>query len=175
LGATRDMVDVVSDITAYHGWSSYPDADIHMEGIFFDEAPGEYTQDNINYMSTVYDTVKSVMGPGFSNVITNPGVVVDDRFYDYADTINAFEDYYSAFSPVHTLAKIPQAFRARTSMMIHDFDGSTEDQNSVVQTLAVADGVQGLFISTVTHYDDVSTVWTEFCQDMALLQTGAVL
>ena len=138
-----------------------------MDGFFFDEAPGDYNQINSDYMRTAFQYVKSLsdLGPGVQQVITNPGVLVDARFYRWADKINVFEDYFSAYSPI-TLSKISASYRAQSTIMIHNFTGSLGDQKGIVRTLATQGGIAGVFISDGKDYDVASSVWNQFCCEM---------
>lgn len=164
--ATRSQIDVMADIKVYAGWKNYADADIHMAGIFFDEAPSTWTQTAFDYMENVTRYAKTIMGPGFNNVIFNPGVLADCRYYDIADTINAFENYHSAYISSSTAAGVPAAYRSRSTAMIHGYKGSTEDLGSLVQDLIVSGGWQGLFISDQEEYSMASTKWDSFCGEM---------
>lgn len=37
------MSDIINDISIYGNWSSYSEADIHVDGIFFDAVPSQYS------------------------------------------------------------------------------------------------------------------------------------
>ena len=169
----RSLSSVEADINTYRNWASYKGDDIHLDGIFLDEAPAEYSSTTLNYMRAVYQYVKNTTGKGggsnnFQHVTANPGVIVNKRFYQYADTINVFEDFYSEYTPT-TLQTFLPAYRSQSSVMIHNFSGTLAQQKALVQSL-IRGGVAGLFISNGgINYNTVSTIWSQFCSDMRLL------
>jgi hypothetical protein len=68
--------------------------DIHLNGIFIDEASSDVS--NYTYLSTLTTSARS---HSFSPVIFNPGEVDTDRLYfNLADYIVMFENSYSYFS-----------------------------------------------------------------------------
>lgn len=63
--ATRNITDVLADISIYTGWSkrnSTVTQTMGVDGIFFDESPSEYSADNANFITTVNAAVKSSSG-----------------------------------------------------------------------------------------------------------------
>jgi hypothetical protein len=90
--------DVVAEIAQYSTWnlpSSRTQAqDIHLNGIFIDEAPSDVG--NYTYMSTLTSAARE---HSFSLVIFNPGVVDTVRMYfNLADYIVMFENSYAYYS-----------------------------------------------------------------------------
>ena len=59
--ATRNITDVIDEVNIYSGWSSISSS-LTMHGIFFDEAPHEYTADAVDFMHTVNKAVKDATG-----------------------------------------------------------------------------------------------------------------
>lgn len=49
---TLPLSAVENNITLCTGWADYTEADIHMDGIFFDESPQDYTSATGPYMSS---------------------------------------------------------------------------------------------------------------------------
>lgn len=65
--ATRAVNDVLSDISTYSGWQTMEKDGVNatalaMHGIFFDEAPHEYSPENAEYMSRINQAVKDAAG-----------------------------------------------------------------------------------------------------------------
>lgn len=65
--ATRDINDVLSDISIYSGWQSVEEDGVNatalaMHGIFFDEAPHEYSPEIADYMSRINQAAKDATG-----------------------------------------------------------------------------------------------------------------
>ena len=59
--ATRNISTVLEEIATYAGWSSNT-TDFAMHGIFFDEAPHQYSADAVDFMTKVNKAVKEESG-----------------------------------------------------------------------------------------------------------------
>ena len=59
--ATRNITAVVSEVSTYAGWTSKSSA-LAMHGIFFDEAPHEYSAAAVEYMHSINQAVKNSTG-----------------------------------------------------------------------------------------------------------------
>lgn len=55
----RNISDIISDISTYGGWSSTGQG---VHGIFFDEAPGEYTAGLEDYIKRINQAAKTAPG-----------------------------------------------------------------------------------------------------------------
>jgi hypothetical protein len=157
------LAAVKANITKYHGWASYREADIHLDGILFDEAP-PYDASNFTYMSSLSNFTRTTMNVGFDKIIFNPGAVPDTHYYALADTIVAFENAYSAYSDA-VLGWIPEQYWNQTALLIYGFTGTEKDQRQLVVSL-LEKGLAGMFISTEYVYNTTSRLWMQFCEDM---------
>ena len=84
---------IESNITSYASWSSYTQRNIGLSGIFFDEAPSDNNQTDIEYMSSLASFAKS---KGLSIIYNNPGTQVESSsYFQSATTIVQAEWYYS--------------------------------------------------------------------------------
>ena len=162
---SRSQSDVQSEVSKYASWSSYPSADIHVSGIFFDEAPADYSDSSHAYMSTVAGYVKSAFPAGKNHVSFNPGAITASQYFDIADSICVFEDHYSTYS-ANTPASIPADQKTASTIIIYGFDGSQDQQNAVVEAIA-RDGIAGVYITTSSGYTDFSSLWPQFVDSMA--------
>lgn len=61
--ATRNMSDVLDEISVYAGWSSRSGS-LTMHGIFLDEAPHTYSEAAVEFMRTVGQEIKGIEGLG---------------------------------------------------------------------------------------------------------------
>ena len=59
--ATRNISAVIADVDTYAGWASNSSA-LAMDGIFFDEAPYEYSAAAVEYMRTANEAVNKATG-----------------------------------------------------------------------------------------------------------------
>lgn len=165
LTATRSQSLIKADIRTYAHWQDYSRADIHMDGIFFDEAPSAYSKTTYSTMTAITNYARSTIYADNVKVIFNPGVIPDSRYYDIADTIVAFEDYYANYNS-KTLSTIPQVNRAKSAILMHHFTGTLQDQTAIVSSLTNG-GLQALWISDQPDYDSWSSKWGLFCSEMA--------
>jgi hypothetical protein len=65
--ASRDIDEVLRDIATYSGWETDENSfvnttDIGMHGIFIDEAPHDYSIENVEYMRTISRAAKDAIG-----------------------------------------------------------------------------------------------------------------
>lgn len=118
--ATRNISTILSEISRYAGWATKSSA-FAMQGIFFDEAPHEYSSTAVDYMRTINEAVKNATGlQGERTVIHNPGTIPDTRYNDTKTDITVvFEDTYEAYqSKVASLSALPK-HRSNYSYMIN--------------------------------------------------------
>lgn len=59
--ATRNISDVINEVNIYSGWF-FNSSSLAMHGIFFDEAPHQYTADAVDFMITIDEAVKNATG-----------------------------------------------------------------------------------------------------------------
>jgi hypothetical protein len=161
---TRSLTAVESDISTYAGWSTYPGANIRLDGIFFDEAPASYTAYDFSYLTNATTYARALFPGGHLNL--NPGVLCDSRYFALVDTVNVFENRYSAFNSRTTLSSIPAAERSQSTIMLYSFNGNRNQQASLVTAIA-SSGISGMYITTAGGYESFSNFWTQFVSDVA--------
>lgn len=164
--AARPIADVETDISNCAGWANYTDADIHVDGIFFDEAVAEYDESNAAYMDSITTFAKNALGAGRDTVVFNPGLAVAAEWYNIADYVVAFENSYSAYSP-SVLSNLPAEVRGKSQIMIYSFDGDETAQAALVNDLAAGD-IGGAFITTQPGYTAFSSLWAQFCSALGV-------
>jgi hypothetical protein len=159
----REYNHVIADISTWAAWASYPDYDIHVDGIFLDEAPSSVAF--LEHVRGLKQHAKTVFS---GNIIlwTNPGVPIDSAFYAEADIINACEDNYDHYMRQESIFSVQVSLRSKTSMMIHHYTGSTKQLCLDVETLLQA-GYRLVLITTDSDYTNFSTMWLEFLAALA--------
>jgi len=65
--ASRNITSVLHDVSTYSGWAAYPttktnSTGLAVHGIFFDEAPYEYSEEAADYLKTINRAVKNASG-----------------------------------------------------------------------------------------------------------------
>lgn len=165
----RDVTEIDDDIATYGDWeaefASLGDGGlgVTLQGIFLDEFPAEaeYLPLMTHISQQIQDTWADTMGNN-PTVVYNPGAVVDTSFYPLADYIVAFEDAEMerpAFMK-DGLAQVDVDHRRKTSVIVHTYDGSSDDLEQLVGDV-IDSGLESLF---VTHqvggqYDEWPGMW----------------
>lgn len=185
---TRNLTKVIDDVQRFAAWATHAEVDIHVDGIFVDEAPGELGEAkmHLDYMKRLHGAIKSafreVQSPGY--MITNPGKIVEKAFYDYADSIVSYEAAFATMAFPDTLftskdGKMSAGMPAsRHAALIHSFDGTKRKQSDLVQTL-VKKGLGEVYITTSNpskgegDYNKFSELWEDFASEMERANVAA--
>jgi Spherulation-specific family 4 len=171
--ANRDKTAVIGDISAYAAWSNFSAANIAVQGIFFDEAPSLPSTTTLSYMKTISTFAKSALGPGRGHITFNPGVVVDPQFYNMADTVIVFENSWAEFN-TSFLSKMSWDLLEKSTVLVHNFTGNDAMQADLINNITDAN-VGGLLITTSDGYTDMSSLWLQFCEELADKNNGGDL
>lgn len=162
--ASRNISDVLSEISVYGGWAS-KNSSFAMSGIFFDESPHQYSADAVEFMRRASDAVKKTSGlTGEKTVIRNPGVIPDSRFNDTnTDTTVVFEEAYTKYQREQTSLDALHNHRSEKSYMVHSVPLMKKEE--------LRDWVDGLsrraeflFVTTndADYYESFGTDWADF-------------
>ena len=159
----RALQDVLADISTWSAWAGFPDADIHVDGIFVDEAPSDtayfgYMRDARRHATQAFADKKAL-------VWTNPGVPVDAAFYAEADLVNSCENDYRTWSSQQDTAATPDVLRAKSTIMLHNYHGSPAQLRNDADRLRRA-GYRAFLISTDSNYTSFSRMWKEYVATM---------
>ena len=154
----RTLSDVLCDISTWSDWARFDKADIHVDGIFIDEAPSDIAF--LEYMKKARAHAKTKF-PEKVVVWTNPGVPVDAAFYAEADLVNSCENSHRAWSHQKHISATPENLRSKSTVMIHDYRGSSAQLRSEADNLRKA-GYRACLISTDSNYTTFSRLWQEY-------------
>lgn len=154
----RDIADIEADVNSYAQWANYTKADIHMSGIFLDEAPSDTTY--VDYISNVSYYAKSIMTKG-DYVWINPGTPVSEDFYDVVDFVNAIENTYDYWTSGGGKSAVSEDLRDRTTVMLHSYNSTAANLYAATSDI-IGDGYAAALITTDTGYQDFSSLWTAF-------------
>ena len=125
--ATADQTVLQQNITAWKNWSTYTAADVHVNGIFFDEVV-----DNFDYMSQATSFAKSTFGDSVTT-ICNFGAAAPASYYSICDVVIAFESCLNCpdgppYEGQATIsANIPSGNEGGAAIIVHDFSGSNAE------------------------------------------------
>ncbi|KAF4632316.1 hypothetical protein G7Y89_g5817 [Cudoniella acicularis] len=153
----------INQISTYANWSKADSAQhIHVNGIFFDDAPIYYSDFAYGYMKNISSAARNM---SLSTIVFNPGNLnTSSRYYDLADYLIISEDTFANLNETLLLSKTPRKYRKQTALIIHGFNATKEEQFHVVQKF-LSDGFGGLFITTKAHpveYFSFSDLWSDF-------------
>ena len=171
--ATQPLSSVEANITAWQNWASCSTTqDLHMDGIFFDEAPTDAA--NVPYMKTLATFAKNTLTKGPQTTLFNAGVAVDSGYWAVADYINVLEDTEKAYYAANIGALDGNGVYSRqTTMIIHTYTSAASYVYSDVNTIGSYknDAIAGLFITSIDPtkadpYATFSPLWTSFAAAM---------
>ncbi|EFX04914.1 spherulin 4-like cell surface [Grosmannia clavigera kw1407] len=171
--ASRNISDVVDEVNIYSGWYTN-NSDIAMHGIFFDEAPHQYTADAVDFMVTADAAVKNATGlRGSKTIIHNPGTVPDAEFNVTSPDITViFEDDFSAWSVKETTVKaLYETYSTRSAYSIMVNSLPVMGNNTLSGLLSTLSRfAEHLFVTDLTadYYEAFSDDWLQFTEQMPL-------
>ncbi|KAM0719794.1 hypothetical protein Q7P37_003928 [Cladosporium fusiforme] len=162
----RTLSDVLQDISTYSGWSNSSQG-IEMHGIFFDEAPHEYSADHAQYMKEANDAVRDAVGiRGNKTIIHNPGVVPDTGLeLDTTDITVVFEQSFEEYRSLEDSLTSLSGDRSEYSFMVHSVPSKTNLQKFVD---SLSHHAEYLFVTTAdaNYYNNFSASWEDFTKAM---------
>lgn len=148
---SRAYSAVVSDIDVYASWAGYADADISIDGIFFDDVNNTASDAIYTYMDNAAAYARTTVPSSVTPIVFNPGSLAPTTLFDYCDTMVEFENEFSAYENDKTIATIPGADRDRSAILVYSTPGTANVQ-SLVHTMA-EDGVEGVFFGSDCCYN----------------------
>lgn len=176
---TQDLSALQSNITTYQNWSNggcAANKDIHIGGIFFDEAPT--TPDKLDYMQNIATFARNTLTHG-NTILFNAGAQVDDGYFTIADFINVFEDTEAAYDVADIGALDGNGvYSHQATLLIHTYTSDEVTETNDIETIInfQNDGIAGLFITDVTvadnPYGKFPTAWAFFSETVARVVNG---
>ncbi|GAB1741295.1 hypothetical protein NU219Hw_g6535t1 [Hortaea werneckii] len=166
---TQPLSALRANITKYARWpragcaSSVKGVNLHVDGIFIDEAPADVVEDCWGYMREAANHAKQQMPWGANTVFFNTGTRTDERYWRIADYINVFENTAEVFD-VNGLAAFTGSGRysSRSTVIINGHDGSMTSLQSSADMLLNRGykSIAGLYISNHNQlYDRFPEFW----------------
>ncbi|KAL4925214.1 spherulation-specific family 4 protein [Aspergillus undulatus] len=178
--AKRNVSEVLDDIAIYSGWESQS-ADLAMAGIFFDEAPHQYVEGTVEYLTRINSAVKEAGGlQGDRTVILNPGVVPDARLAapntDITVTFEQAYDHYKTSQEAELNAE--DADRNTWAYIFHSVPVMSEgDLESFVDEISHKAAYLYLTTRTDSYYEhfDAESRLEEFCNVIPTIEANPSL
>ena len=153
--ADRALADVESDIDVYAGWADYTDANIGVDGIFFDDATTSTTDANYTYMHSAATYAYNTIPTDTTYVIFNPGTLSPTRYFNYADTIVEFEGTYANYAGQTTIDTFPDGYLDQSAILVHDTPTTASNIQSLVDTM-ITDGIDAVYFTYDCCYNSLS-------------------
>jgi len=166
---TQPLSALRTNITKYQNWNvrgKCTTSDVHIDGIFFDEAPSDAS--NATYMRNATAFAKSTLTRG-TTVLFNSGQAVDKTYWSIADYINVFEDTMAVYDSADIGALDGQGvYHAQTTMIIHDYTSDASVLQRDVKTILSSrhDAMAGLYVTDLSIYSKFPTNWLQLVGDM---------
>ncbi|KAL4782043.1 Spherulation-specific family 4 [Aspergillus varians] len=172
--AKRNISLVRNDIETYAAWPAVSaNPKLAVRGIFFDETPQQYHDDDLAYLEELNAIVRNTLGLRPDNfVFHNPGAVPDPRYLSTADSTVVFEATYDLFQErdgARLFEEIPESDRSKLCAVIHSLPDSvkgSELRGFVRQVRRIADEVFITHLST-DYYASFGSKWDDFVSLMA--------
>ncbi|MCJ1312754.1 hypothetical protein MMC25_006430 [Agyrium rufum] len=148
------------------GCTTKNQADTHIDGIFFDEAP--FSPSYATYMRNVTNLVKSSFTKG-NTVVFNSGEIVDPVYWSIADYINVFEDTQTVYdeADIGFVDGVGTDSR-QTTLIIYNYDGGSvilqRDVNTILDL--AHDAIAGLYVDPTASYLNFRANWSSFVSDV---------
>ena len=114
----RANATVTADVDIYASWSasSQDGADIHLDGIYFDEVSNDATQANYDRMASFSRHARqSIRG---AKVVFNPGYRAPEPLFASCDLMVEFEHPLADYEAEGVLAQIPRTFAGKSAVQI---------------------------------------------------------
>ncbi|OJJ07410.1 hypothetical protein ASPVEDRAFT_56802 [Aspergillus versicolor CBS 583.65] len=176
--ADRNVSEVLDDIATYSGWQSQ-DADLAMEGIFFDEAPHQFSDATRDYLDRISSAVKDAAGlQGERTVILNPGTIPDKGLVvPNADITVAFEQSYNHYKTNQESAlKSLDEDRDSLAYIFHSVpDMSEGGLKSFVDDISHRAAYLYLTSRTANYYEHFDSGLQQFCDAVPTIETDPTL
>ena len=146
---------LIHNISVYANWANYPQSNISIDGIFFDEVNSTGIPSVLTYMQNAsayaYKTVPSDITP----VVFNTGVNAPWQYFNWADTVLDYENSYSSYQNATTIKNIPANNRSQSAIVLHNVPENAPIK-SLVHTMAYY-GIEATYLTNDCCYNAIDT------------------
>ncbi|KAI5459169.1 putative cell surface spherulin 4-like protein [Mariannaea sp. PMI_226] len=160
------MDQVQNDIFNYANWTAFPEADISIHGIFFDESPADFS-----YLEEAIQHARQINSALNQPIVTicNFGVAATPDFYNICDIVVGFEsclncDKGPQYKGQETLsANFPSDKKSQGAVIVNTFAGQDYQGNAASAELltsylmAIVDYGLGWFYFCSAGYNDITS------------------
>ncbi|KAK4555093.1 hypothetical protein LTR86_007859 [Recurvomyces mirabilis] len=167
---SRPTSDLEAEIATYQAWNvpgKCSNSDIHLTGIFYDEAPSDAS--SADYMSHLTTFAGETLTKGNTSLF-NSGQSVDSIFYNIADYINTFESSGSAYTSQTNQGKnvgminLQGTKKTQTTMIVNSFESGLAGMQTAVSQVLGQQKVAGLYVTDQPSYEAFPSEWLGFVE-----------
>ncbi|MCJ1264690.1 hypothetical protein MMC22_004564 [Lobaria immixta] len=176
--ATQPQAALQANISKYENWSktstggcsTSSSSSIHVNGIFFDEAPTDAA--SVTYMQNITTYARKKLTTPGKTIVYNPGDLVYKDYWKYADYINVFESSEADYD-VADIGVLDGygVYASQTTLIIHTYQSNLQTEEKDVDTIIDIDhdGIAGVFITerigtqNQDPYGAFPAKWTQLC------------
>lgn len=162
----RNLADITADIDDWDLWNYYTEADITIDGIFFDETPnwnGTRGTYDVSFMQQV--TQLADQG-GYSKVFNLGQACSHDEYFSIADTVVIFEDSAEYYNDTVLDDVVADGVVGKSAVLIHHFE-----ESSLTSGFAVS-WVLNMVNKGLGSFAIVNTDWTQANSDAEPMGIG---
>lgn len=162
----RTLEDINTDISNWDLWNHYTEADITIDGIFFDETPnwnGTRGVADVPYMEQV---AQLAVPGGYSKVFNLGQDCSHDEYFQIADTVIIFENTAEEYNTTVLDDYVAEGVAGKSAVLIHHFEESSLTSGFAVRWVLdmVNEGLGSFAI--------VNTDWEHANSDVAPMGIG---
>ncbi|KAF4978234.1 hypothetical protein FZEAL_5339 [Fusarium zealandicum] len=160
--AQSPLDELKASITTWSEWATYPDADVAVHGLFFDESSADF-----DYLNEAITFAREAFSDSIT-VVCNFGAKAATEYYSICDVVVAFESCLNCpdgppYEDQTTLSNnIPSGFETQSAVILNRFTGTSSDGKVANQALINAyvktmeqDGL-GWFYFTSADYNNTN-------------------
>lgn len=162
----RDLADITTDIDNWDLWNHYAEADITVDGIFFDETPnwnGTRGTYDVSFMEQVTQLADN---GGYSKVFNLGQACSHDEYFNIADTVVIFEDSAELYNDTVLDDVVADGVAGKSAVLIHHFEDSSLTSGFAVRW------VLNMVNKGLGSFAIVNTDWTHANLDVAPMGIG---
>lgn len=162
----RDLADITTDIDNWDLWNHYTEADITVDGIFFDETPnwnGTRGAYDVTFMEQVTQLAEH---GGYSKVFNLGQACSHDEYFQIADTVVVFENEAEFYNNTVLDDVVAGGVADKSAILIHHFEDSSLTSGFAVRW------VMNMVNKGLGSFAIVNTDWTHANSDVAPMGIG---
>ncbi|KKY35406.1 putative cell surface spherulin 4-like protein [Diaporthe ampelina] len=162
----KALTDITADISNWDAWNHYTEADITIDGIFFDETPNWQGTKGANDVSFMQQLAQLADHGGYSKVFNLGQASNHDEYFHIADMVIIFENTAEAYNNTVLNKVVADGVTGKSAVLLHHFEGSSLTSGFAVRWL------MDMVNKGLGSFAIVNTDWTHSNSDAAPMGIG---